>query len=210
MWKNTVKSGLSIFEKNNLFKELSLELQSQIKEVKLTLIESTKLIFFKEIKGQIASILKYTSHFDKKQETKLTTQIGSITESIVTLVERKFNEPLYTFPVSVKGLIDSVSDAAETLAKQGVLGVSWEQFVKCYEEVATKLETIVVTVFNALIKLATQALEEALVFYNDFLARQVRYRQETPEQRQAEKAWIEQQYFVLARVENGIEVILNE
>ena len=72
-----------------------------------------------------------------------------------------------------------------------------------------KLEKIVIAVFDELVRRAVQAVEEAIAFYNDFLEKQVRYRQETPEQRQAEKAWIDQQRLELAQVENGIEAILN-
>jgi hypothetical protein len=106
-------------------------------------------------------------------------------------------------------LVDSISNAGETLGKQGILGISWEQFSKCSKEVATKLETIVIIIFDELIRLAEQAMEQGLTFYNDFLERQIRYRQETPEQREAEKAWIEQQLQELAQVQNGIEAILN-
>ena len=59
----------------------------------------------------------------------------------------------------MEGLIDSISNTPETLAKQRVLGISWDQFVKCYEEVATKLETIFVTIFDELVRLAIQAIE---------------------------------------------------
>jgi DNA-binding protein H-NS len=53
------------------------------------------------------------------------------------------------------------------------------------------------------------AIEQAIAFYNDFLERQERYQQETPEQRQAEKAWIDQQRRELGQVQHGIEAILN-
>ncbi len=58
------------------------------------------------------------------------------------------------------------------------------------------------------ISLVIQALEAAIAFYNDFLELQARYRQETPEQRLAEKAWIEQQRQALEQVQQGIELIL--
>lgn len=52
--------------------------------------------------------------------------------------------------------------------------------------------------------------EDAIAFYNDFLERQERYQQETPEQREAEKAWIDQQRQQLEQVQRGIEAILND
>lgn len=52
--------------------------------------------------------------------------------------------------------------------------------------------------------------EQAIAFYNYFLERQNRYQQETPETRQAEKAWIDQQRQQLVQVKNGLKVILGD
>ncbi|MBW4503199.1 MAG: hypothetical protein KME57_27450 [Scytonema hyalinum WJT4-NPBG1] len=207
--KNNFKSSLNIFEKDNFIKEFRSELQFPIKAVKQTLIESLELIIYKELEVHIPFIQKCISQLDKKEERELATKLNSITESIVTLVDEAWNPRLDKLSVNVKGLVDSVTNAADTLGKQGVLGISWDQFNKCSKEVATKLETIVIIIFDELIRLAEQAIEQGLTFYNDFLERQMRYRQETPEQREAEKAWIEQQLQELAQVQNGIEAILN-
>jgi hypothetical protein len=45
-------------------------------------------------------------------------------------------------------------------------------------------------------------------FYDDFLERQERYQQETPEQQEAEKAWILQQRQELEQLQKNIEAIL--
>jgi hypothetical protein len=79
--------------------------------------------------------------------------------------------------------------------------------VKFKDKVSSKLDKFITAIFDD-IKLATEAIAEAIAFYNDFLEQQERYQQETPEQREAEKAWIEQRQ-ELARVRDGIEVILN-
>jgi hypothetical protein len=47
-----------------------------------------------------------------------------------------------------------------------------------------------------------------MLFYNDFLEIQNRYQQETSEQRQAEKDWIENQLQELIQIKKGIDVIL--
>jgi len=60
-----------------------------------------------------------------------------------------------------------------------------------------------------ILNLATKAITKAIAFYNYFLERQERYQQETAEQREAEKAWIDQQRRELERVQQGIEAILN-
>ena len=58
-------------------------------------------------------------------------------------------------------------------------------------------------------KLGSQALVEAMIFYNEFLEKQDRYQQEAPAQRQAERNWIDSQWTEIQRLEKGIEVILN-
>ncbi len=59
------------------------------------------------------------------------------------------------------------------------------------------------------IELITKAIAQAIAFYNDFLEKQARYQQETLEQREAEKAWIDRQRQELEQVQKGIEAILN-
>ena len=71
------------------------------------------------------------------------------------------------------------------------------------------MEKFITAIFDDRVKLATESLEQAIAFYNYFLERQERYQQETPEQREAEKAWIDQQRQELARVQNGMEAILS-
>ncbi|NMF64638.1 hypothetical protein DP113_13900 [Brasilonema octagenarum UFV-E1] len=203
------KDGLNIFEKNYLVSEFNFELRSQLEVVKQILIKSTDLIINHEIQYHIPFIQTCINQLDEKQKFELITKLNSISESTVNIVEKAFNAQLYKSSTSVTYLVNSVSNAADNLGKEGLLGISWHQFNKCSKEVMIKLETIVVIVFEELIRLAEQAIEQTLAFHNDFLERQMRYRQETQEQRAAEKAWIEQQLQELTQVQNGIEVILN-
>jgi CRISPR/Cas system-associated endonuclease Cas1 len=76
-------------------------------------------------------------------------------------------------------------------------------------KVSSKIDKFITAIFDDRLELATKAIAQAIAFYNYFLERQERYQQETPEQREAEKAWIDQQRQELARVQNGIEAILS-
>ncbi len=87
--------------------------------------------------------------------------------------------------------------------------ISWEEVVKFKKDIFAKISNFITVICEERIKLATEALEQAIAFYNDFLEPQERYQQETPEQREAEKAWIDQQRQELDRVQSGIEAILN-
>ncbi|HAX74968.1 MAG TPA: dynamin family protein, partial [Cyanobacteria bacterium UBA11372] len=88
--------------------------------------------------------------------------------------------------------------------------IYWEQVVNFKEKVWSKTEQIIKSIFQAEVKIATEAIDEAIAFYNNFLELQNRYQQETPEQREAEKAWIDQQRQQLNQVQQGIKEILNQ
>ncbi|MUG91924.1 hypothetical protein F7734_05355 [Scytonema sp. UIC 10036] len=206
--KKKIKNALSVFEKDNFIIRLRCELQAQVKALQRVIIDSINLLVKHELETHIPFLEKCIGQLDKQQAKELLTQFNLIASTIANLVERAFTERFYILPVNVKSLVDALDNTADTLAKQGVLGISWEQFDKCSKEVLIKLETIVTTIFDEFVKLVEQAVEQGLTFYSDFLAQQVRYRQETIEQREAEKAWIEEQYRELTRVQDGIEAIL--
>ncbi|CAD5948308.1 hypothetical protein PCC9214_02387 [Planktothrix tepida] len=64
--------------------------------------------------------------------------------------------------------------------------------------------------FSECFDFALATTTELINFYNDFLEKQNRYEQETPEQREAEKAWIDQQRQKLDDVQKQINIILNQ
>ena len=97
----------------------------------------------------------------------------------------------------------------QNLAKQAALGINKEQFTQACNKVYINLEKIVVDIFDELWRLIiNNAIGQAMLFYNDFLEIQNRYQQETSEQRQAEKDWIENQLQELIQIKKGIDVIL--
>ena len=102
-----------------------------------------------------------------------------------------------------------VNPDLEALVKNGWNEIYWKDVIKFKEKVYSKIEKFITAIFDDRLQLATEALEQAIAFYNYFLERQERYQQETAEQREAEKAWIDQQRQQLARVQNGIKAILS-
>jgi hypothetical protein len=58
-------------------------------------------------------------------------------------------------------------------------------------------------------KLAIQTVEKAIKFYNNFLEKQARYQQETPQQQAAEKDWIEYQRQQLREIQQYIEALIS-
>ena len=103
----------------------------------------------------------------------------------------------------------AISPDLKALVDKGWGDIFGEDVVKFKERVASKIERFITAIFDDRVELATKAITKAIAFYNYFLERQDRYQQETPEQREAEKAWIDQQRRELDRVQKGLEAILN-
>ncbi|WP_254174193.1 hypothetical protein [Planktothrix pseudagardhii] len=64
--------------------------------------------------------------------------------------------------------------------------------------------------FSECFDFALITITNIINFYNDFLEKQNRYEQETQEQREAEKAWIDQQRQKLDDIQKQINIILNQ
>lgn len=202
-WRN---KDVAVWDKDKLLQDIRLNLDLQAKDMNLILSENLRCFYQELTTTNLEKIKYYDSLLAQQSKADYKAQI----DQIVSEIESKFSNLTKNLPGNVKGFSYYVNPALETLAKQGFLPITLEQFSKFSEEqVITKIENIINSVFDDRVKLATQALEQAVAFYNDFLERQARYQQETPEQRQAQKAWINKQRQELVRVQYGIEAILN-
>lgn len=155
---------------------------------------------------KLKSVQHYISLLDRQAKAKFSKQI----ELMISKIETKFGKQKEYLTDNIKEFTNTVTPALEALVTQGWGNIWWEQVVKFKDEVSAKIEETIISIFEDRVKLATKAIAQAIAFYNDFLERQERYQQETPEQRMAEKTWIAQQWRELARVQNGIEAILNQ
>ena len=61
---------------------------------------------------------------------------------------------------------------------------------------------------NDRLAMLQRVVKWALTFYNHFLDRQKRYQQETSEQHLAEKAWLDQQRYLLQQLLANVEMSL--
>lgn len=103
----------------------------------------------------------------------------------------------------------TINPDLKALVDQGWGDIYWEDVVKFKDKVSLKIDKFITAIFDDGVKLAAEAIEKTITFYNDFLEQQERYQQETPEQHEAEKAWRNQHRQELARVQDAIEAILN-
>ena len=199
------KTGIGWDEKNNFITEVKLETENQSEELNEIIKEKLNLVF-KEIKNIQLKSLEYCVSLLNQQKTgEVSKQIDLISSEIQT----KFGNFLEHLPKYTLVFKTTVKPDLLALVEQGWGDISWEDVVNFKEKVASKIEKYITAIIDYRVKLVTEAIAKAIAFYNYFLEQQKRYQQETPEQRKAEKAWIEQQRQELARVQDSIEVILN-
>jgi hypothetical protein len=190
--KGYKSKDLGAGDKQKLLQGIRFYLDEQAKDMNLMLKEGMKFI-----EQELAAIINletiqyYLSFLPQQSKAGSETKINMIISDIAEVFTDSANNSLD----SLKKFDNFVNTTLENFENQnfGRL-IILPQFTKFSEEqVITKIENIINSVFDDRVKLATQALEQAVAFYNDFLERQARYQQETPEQRQAQKAWINKQ-----------------
>jgi hypothetical protein len=209
-WFFDAKSGkpknVDIWDKEKLIQDICSELDLQAKDLSSIFQKNIELIY-QEIKASQLSNTRYYCSLLNRQEASI------FFENINAIIEKigfRFSHHNASICSNTREFIITDNIAVEFFRNQGWLGTNGEQFSKFSSQVYSRLEKIIISVFDDRIELATKATGQVIAFYNYFLERQERYRQETPEQRQAEKAWIDQQRRELMRVQYGIEAILNQ
>lgn len=173
----------------------------------LSIIKHSLSIIKQEIATTHLKLIQDSINLLNQQEKE---KFSKKVDLILSEIETKFGKATDIFSDRVEEFTNKVSPKLEALVNQGWGDIYWEQVIKFNNEVSAIIDQIITTIFEDRVKLAIQAVEQAIAFYNDFLEQQERYQQETPEQREAEKAWIAQQRRKLARVQNGIEAILSQ
>jgi hypothetical protein len=203
--KSQFRQGIGWGDKEGFIKQLYpvVELQSQaVNEI----IKRNLNLVYKEVTNiQLESTLHSLKLLDQQNEAHYSKQL----DLIVSELQTKFSNPTEHLPNYLIEFKPAVSPDVKALVDQGWGDISWEDVVKFKGKVSLKTEKFITAIFDDRVELATKAITKAIAFYNDFLERQERYQQETLEQREAEKAWIDQQRWELEQVQHGIEAILN-
>ena len=200
------RDSITLGDRSGFINDLVGSLNLADEDLDSIIKDSFKLIHQEIASIQIDIVTHFVSVLDRQSKDILTSQVNKL----VIEVNAKFSNPYQYIPTNIKGFKNSVEPALEAFVKQNYWSINSEQFAKfSKEQVSSKMENIIKAVFDDGVKLGSQALQQIIAFYNDFLERQERYQQETPEQREAEKAWIDQQRQQLQQVQDRIEAILN-
>ncbi len=198
------KQGIGWSEKEGFIKQLYPKIEWQYEEMKRILNTDLNRIYQETISSQLESIQQCIILLEKQGRTRYTEQIDLIISEIVD----KFTKPTEHLPKYLIEFKTTVKPDLKALVEKGWGDIYWKEVAEFKEKVNSKIDKFITAIFDDRVELATEALDKAIAFYNDFLERQERYQHETSEQREAEKAWIDQQRRELERVQNGIEAIL--
>lgn len=194
--------GIGFSDKDVFFKELDTKTEEQYQEF-IRIIKAKLSLILEENKSiQLELIQHCVSLLNKQDEARYIKEI----QDIVGNLENKFRNPTEHLPNYISSNTLIKLDAQDLKNKPG-WETYWEDVVNFNKIVSSRMEKYITVIFDDRVELATKALEQAIAFYNYFLERQNRYQQETPQQRQAEKAWIDQQRQQLVQVKMSIEAI---
>lgn len=194
------KKGIGLKEKDDFIKDIPIV-------VNLVCMEIDQII-----KDSLGQVYQDLSTINLKVITQCVRILDGQTKAVwnhqmtltVGQIENKFEQPTVYLPDNTK-----LRSALDNLSKYRLGNIFWEEVVNFKKQVSTAIDDFINSIFDDTLKLGNQALVEAMKFYNKFLERQDRYQQETPAQRQAERAWIDSQWTEIQRLEKGIKVILN-
>jgi hypothetical protein len=200
------RESIGFFEKDNLHKELRNEVDSQADRLLLILENELNLIFQQLESIDTETIEVCIDCFDLSSQYRYREKLQEIGGEIVS----KFTEPLKYLPSSyMKGFKETLNAPVEALVHKSKLGINLQDFEESCHTIGSIMESLIVSIFDERLNLAIQAVEKAMMFYNKFLEKQARYQQETAQQREEEKVWIEFQRQHLKQLEEKIDLILN-
>ena len=203
--KKVFKNSLNFFEKDRLFKQIRSDMDSHAGQLNLALSESLTFVFNQVKHLNMETLKKYIQSFDATLQLTLLDHLDKSTKEL----DFKFSNPTSVPSEFEKGYKETLNSPLDSLLQKSMMGVSLDQFEDFSKEVGSTTEKIISSIFKDRLNSAIAVIEESISFYNDLLEKQTRYQQETQEQRQAEKAWIDQQRRQLEQVQQGIEAILN-
>lgn len=192
-------------EKDNFIKDIPIVMNLVCMEIQQIIKRSLGLVYQDLRMIDLKVLAQYFQNLDKQTKDVLNHQMN-VTFSVIV---NKFEQPTVYLPENTQSLRSALSPALDNLSKYRLGDLFWEEVVNFEKQVSTAINNFINSIFDDRLKLGNQALVEAMMFYNNFLEKQERYQQETPAERESERAWIDSQWTEIQRLEKGIEVILN-
>jgi len=199
------KKGIGWKEKDDFIKDIPIVVNLVCREIDRIIKHSLGLVYLDISTINLKVITQCAEILDKQTKTVWNHRMNFTLSQIAN----KFEQPTVYLPENTESLRSALSPALDNLSKYRLGDLFWEEVVNFEKQVSTAINIFINSIFDDRLKLGNQALVEAMKFYNEFLEKQDRYQQETPAQRQAERAWIDSQWIKIQSVETGIQIILN-
>lgn len=199
------KKGIGWKEKDDFIKDIPIVMNLVCMEIHQIIKRSLDLVDQDLSTINLKVLTQYFQNLDKQTKDVWNHQINFTFSQIAN----KFEQPTVYLPENTKSLRSVLILAMDNLSKYRLGDLLWEEVVNFKKQVSTAIDNFINAIFDDRLKLGSQALVKAMRFYNEFLEKQDRYQQETPAQRQAERAWIDAQWAEIKKLEKGIKVILN-
>jgi len=199
------KKGIGWKEKDDFIKDIPIVVNLVCREIEQIITHSLGLVYQDISTINLKVITKCAKLLDKQTKAVWNHQMNLTFSQIAN----KFEHPTFYLPENTESLRSVLSPALDNLTKQRFGDLFWEEVVNFEKQVSTAINNFINSIFDDRLKLGSQALVEAMMFYNNFLEKQERYQQETPAERESERAWIDAQWAEIKKLEKGIKVILN-
>jgi hypothetical protein len=200
----TYKQDLGYSDKDGMIQGLDKAIKV-INNETISLI-NTNLEFLSQILSDLNfdSVQNIINLLDFKQRVDIADQLSSYFYKKDNLINIE-NQSINLIQEWIKPTWDSFLNNSNNIFSL-IKRETWDDLVLNVNKI---LENNVQDRFSECFDFALSTTTKMITFYNDFLEKQNRYEQETPEQREAEKDWIEQQRRKLDQVQKQINVILS-
>ncbi len=191
-----IKLGIGWNEKSQFIKEIRYKLQYYSLELDNIIAEQVTQLFQELSFIEEQRLTYYLDLFDNAKKDELYNEVQKVSQDI----DNKINNINYIKRVYLTKL--PVQFDATLRGWQNKFGeLSWKEITKFENNVIEASKSRITTIFSDRIILANKIVERLIEFHHDLLEKQNRYRQETSEQRLAEKAWIDQQKETLQKMQ---------
>ncbi|MEP0871188.1 hypothetical protein NDA01_15365 [Trichocoleus desertorum AS-A10] len=199
--KKQLKAGIGWPRKEDFSKYMLSKMTSHFQQVDSHIKKDLNLLV-KEVDNQYSIIIKsYASLFDLKSKNKLVIEIDKRLKEMQLSCTNLLPSLSSSY---LKGVFSPTFNAWKSQWGD----IPWTEVARLEEEVTGKSDQRIKFMIDSRVDLMKKALEQAIAFYNEFLEEQECYQQETPEQRLAEKAWIDHQRQELEKLKASFNSIL--
>lgn len=186
-----LKGNIGLSDKDGLIKELKLNFNIKNKEASQNVNTYLEKLY-QELDINLELIKSYINCLNIKNQKIF----------ITLVVEGTYKRN--SLRTSINSYYSPFGSGLDDFINSGLIVITWPQFYDFAKKVKAHIKESVSSRFNNNFKLSLEIIEQAINFYTSFLELQNRYQQETPEQREAEKKWIEEQRQKLETVQSEI------